>query len=81
MLHKSPRMFVLVLRVLSEGKHTARGAISGSDSIGHTIRTVVETIRTVVEYLYKKCRVQLREHALEHRRLGTGVNGRVDHAN
>lgn len=66
-------MFILVLRVLRGGKHTARGAISGSDSIEHTIRAVVG-------FVYKKCRVQLREHALEHRHLGTRVNSRIDHS-
>ena len=73
MLHKSSRLFVLLLRELHENEHTARGAISGSDSIVHTVQTVVEL-------LYEKCRVQLREDALEHRRLGTRVSGRVDHS-
>lgn len=67
-------MFVLMLKTLGQGIRTARGAISGRDSIVHTTRTVVES-------LYRKCRVQLQEDALVHRHLGTRVNGRVDHSN
>lgn len=54
---------------------TARGAISGNDSI-------VYTVRTVVELLYNFVRVSraIAVDALVSKHLGTRVNGPVDHS-